>query len=160
MLPGDVLICPPVVRAQGEKCSVGSVAYDKPSQVEHGEAAFATAMRRSIDSDSERLAADIVCGGVKADLDGMYGFGGRKADIVGKSSSARRSIRCLSSRPKAGRTGRNDRWTRLFLLIHAWPLLRHEMTERRGDGLGGVVLPALGLSVPPSLVVTADNVIE
>src|SRR6266849_1282783 len=46
---------------QGKKRSVGCVAYDK--RHEHGEFAFATAMRPSIASDGERLATDIVCCG-------------------------------------------------------------------------------------------------
>jgi hypothetical protein len=46
---------------QGKKRPVGCVAYDKRHRSEHGEVAFATAMRPSIDSDGERLATDIVC---------------------------------------------------------------------------------------------------
>ena len=56
MLLGDVLLCPPVVRTPREKAPRWVCRLRQTSQVEHGEAAFATAMRRSIDSDIlERL---------------------------------------------------------------------------------------------------------
>src|SRR6267143_3028433 len=57
MLPGDVLICLPVVRTQGKKCPVGSVAYDK--RLRSSTAKSPSRLRcvgRSIDSDIlERL---------------------------------------------------------------------------------------------------------
>jgi hypothetical protein len=63
MLLGDALLCPPVVGAQGKKRPVGVSRLRQTAQVEHGEVAFATAMRPSIDSDGERLATEIVCRG-------------------------------------------------------------------------------------------------
>jgi hypothetical protein len=55
MLLGDVLLCPPVVRGPREKAMIGR-RLRQTTQVEHGEVAFATAMRPSIASDGERLA--------------------------------------------------------------------------------------------------------
>ena len=59
MLLGDVLLC----GRQGPKGKVPLGVLTTTTQVEHGEVAFATAMRPSIGSDGERLATDIVCCG-------------------------------------------------------------------------------------------------
>ena len=55
MLLGDVLLCG--CRGPKGKVPLGVLTT---TQVEHGEVAFATAMRPSIDSDGGRLATDIV----------------------------------------------------------------------------------------------------
>jgi hypothetical protein len=47
---------PPVVRAPREKAPLWVCRLRQTTQVQHGEGAFATAMRPSIDSDGERLA--------------------------------------------------------------------------------------------------------
>jgi hypothetical protein len=68
---------------QGKKRPVGCVAYDKRHRSEHGEVAFATAMRPSIDSDGERLATDIVCCGSSTRQNGNdYGYWGLIANQI------------------------------------------------------------------------------
>lgn len=62
MLLGDVLLCPPVVRAPREKCAPLGVSLRQTTPVEHDEVAFATAMRPSIGSDGERLATKALDG--------------------------------------------------------------------------------------------------
>jgi hypothetical protein len=56
MLLGDALLCPPVARVPREKAPRWVCRLRQTTQVEHGEVAFATAMRPPIDSDGERLA--------------------------------------------------------------------------------------------------------